>query len=239
MTRILASTAARRRRPRSPSWRSGRRCRGSGLVNPAFLPPPSRRSRAALPARDRARASGSTAVAVEPEPLRRRARWSAPGSASALGIAERHVAGLREPPPPGSCGCCGRSPASPGCRSRSSGSASSPRRPCSSSPSACSGSCSSPRRARSAASTATSSRWRRPSASARPPRGSIKILLPAATPGILVGLRTALGQAWMAVVAAEIFGVPGVGAAHDAGLEPARDRHRASSTCSPWPGSTG
>ncbi len=39
----------------------------------------------------------------------------------------------------------------------------------------------------------------------------IKILLPAATPGILVGIRTALGQAWMAVVAAEIFGVPGVG----------------------------
>ncbi len=39
-----------------------------------------------------------------------------------------------------------------------------------------------------------------------------KILLPAATPGILVGLRTALGQAWMAVVAAEIFGVPGIGA---------------------------
>lgn len=39
----------------------------------------------------------------------------------------------------------------------------------------------------------------------------VKILAPAATPGILVGLRTALGQAWMAVVAAEIFGVPGVG----------------------------
>lgn len=38
-----------------------------------------------------------------------------------------------------------------------------------------------------------------------------KILLPAAMPGILVGLRTSLGQAWMAVVAAEIFGVPGVG----------------------------
>ena len=38
-----------------------------------------------------------------------------------------------------------------------------------------------------------------------------KILLPAALPGILVGLRTALGQAWMAVVAAEIFGVPGLG----------------------------
>lgn len=38
-----------------------------------------------------------------------------------------------------------------------------------------------------------------------------KILLPAALPGILVGLRTALGQAWMAVVAAEIFGVAGLG----------------------------
>lgn len=39
----------------------------------------------------------------------------------------------------------------------------------------------------------------------------VKILLPAASPGILVGLRTALGQAWMAVVAAEIFGVAGLG----------------------------
>jgi NitT/TauT family transport system permease protein len=39
----------------------------------------------------------------------------------------------------------------------------------------------------------------------------VKILLPASLPGILVGIRTALGQAWMAVVAAEIFGVPGVG----------------------------
>jgi NitT/TauT family transport system permease protein len=38
-----------------------------------------------------------------------------------------------------------------------------------------------------------------------------KILLPAASPGVLVGVRTALGQAWMAVVAAELFGVPGVG----------------------------
>lgn len=38
-----------------------------------------------------------------------------------------------------------------------------------------------------------------------------KILLPAALPGILVGVRTALGQAWMAVVAAEIFGAPGLG----------------------------
>jgi sulfonate transport system permease protein len=39
----------------------------------------------------------------------------------------------------------------------------------------------------------------------------VKIVLPAATPGIMVGVRTALGQAWMAVVAAEIFGVAGVG----------------------------
>ena len=39
----------------------------------------------------------------------------------------------------------------------------------------------------------------------------VKIVIPAATPGILVGLRTALGQAWMSVVASEIFGVPGVG----------------------------
>ena len=37
-----------------------------------------------------------------------------------------------------------------------------------------------------------------------------KVLLPAATPGILVGLRTALGQAWMAVVAAELSGVSGL-----------------------------
>ncbi len=38
-----------------------------------------------------------------------------------------------------------------------------------------------------------------------------KVLLPAATPGILIGLRTALGQAWMAVVAAELSGVSGLG----------------------------
>ncbi len=37
------------------------------------------------------------------------------------------------------------------------------------------------------------------------------MLLPAAVPGILVGLRTALGQAWMSVVAAELFGVAGLG----------------------------
>ena len=46
----------------------------------------------------------------------------------------------------------------------------------------------------------------------RKPREKLfKIYLPASMPGILVGLRTALGQAWMAVVAAEIFGVPGLG----------------------------
>jgi len=39
----------------------------------------------------------------------------------------------------------------------------------------------------------------------------VKVLFPASLPGILVGVRTALGQAWMAVVAAELFGVAGVG----------------------------
>jgi sulfonate transport system permease protein len=39
----------------------------------------------------------------------------------------------------------------------------------------------------------------------------VKIVWPAALPSILVGLRTALGQAWMSVVAAEIFGVTGIG----------------------------
>jgi sulfonate transport system permease protein len=43
------------------------------------------------------------------------------------------------------------------------------------------------------------------------PERLVKVLLPAATPGLLVGLRTAIGQAWMAVVAAEIFGVSGLG----------------------------
>jgi NitT/TauT family transport system permease protein len=43
------------------------------------------------------------------------------------------------------------------------------------------------------------------------PERLVKVLLPAATPGILVGLRTALGQAWMAVVAAELSGVSGLG----------------------------
>lgn len=38
-----------------------------------------------------------------------------------------------------------------------------------------------------------------------------KIVLPGSTAGILAGARTGLGQAWMAVVAAELFGVPGLG----------------------------
>ena len=45
----------------------------------------------------------------------------------------------------------------------------------------------------------------------RPDQKLIKVILPSAAPGILAGLRTALGQAWMAVVASEIFGVPGLG----------------------------
>ncbi|MCE2577092.1 ABC transporter permease [Gluconacetobacter entanii] len=39
-----------------------------------------------------------------------------------------------------------------------------------------------------------------------------KVVLPASAPGLLAGLRTGLGQAWMSVVAAELFGVPGIGA---------------------------
>jgi sulfonate transport system permease protein len=38
-----------------------------------------------------------------------------------------------------------------------------------------------------------------------------KVILPAAAPGILSGLRAGLGQGWMAVVAAELFGIPGIG----------------------------
>jgi len=38
-----------------------------------------------------------------------------------------------------------------------------------------------------------------------------KVIMPAAAPGILAGLRTGLGQGWMTVVAAELFGVPGIG----------------------------
>ncbi len=39
----------------------------------------------------------------------------------------------------------------------------------------------------------------------------VKIILPGASGGILAGVRTGLGQAWMAVVAAEMFGIHGVG----------------------------
>jgi NitT/TauT family transport system permease protein len=38
-----------------------------------------------------------------------------------------------------------------------------------------------------------------------------KIVLPAASPGIFGGLRAGLGQGWMTVVAAELFGIPGIG----------------------------
>ena len=38
-----------------------------------------------------------------------------------------------------------------------------------------------------------------------------KVILPAASPSIMTGLRTSIGQCWMIVVAAELFGAPGVG----------------------------
>ena len=38
-----------------------------------------------------------------------------------------------------------------------------------------------------------------------------KVILPAASPGILSGLRSGLGQGWMTVVAAELFGITGIG----------------------------
>ena len=42
-------------------------------------------------------------------------------------------------------------------------------------------------------------------------RQLLPIVLPASASGILSGVRTGLGQAWMAVVAAELFGIPGLG----------------------------
>jgi NitT/TauT family transport system permease protein len=42
-------------------------------------------------------------------------------------------------------------------------------------------------------------------------RQLVPIVLPASASGILAGVRTGLGQAWMAVVAAELFGIPGLG----------------------------
>ena len=38
-----------------------------------------------------------------------------------------------------------------------------------------------------------------------------KVVLPAASPSLLTGIRTAIGQSWMVVVAAELFGAPGIG----------------------------
>ncbi|MFC6825415.1 ABC transporter permease [Halopelagius fulvigenes] len=38
-----------------------------------------------------------------------------------------------------------------------------------------------------------------------------KVIVPAASPSIMTGLRTSIGQCWMIVVAAELFGAPGVG----------------------------
>ncbi|ASK35232.1 nitrate ABC transporter permease [Alcanivorax sp. N3-2A] len=42
-------------------------------------------------------------------------------------------------------------------------------------------------------------------------RQMFKVSLPAASPGILGGLRAGIGQGWMTVVAAELFGIPGIG----------------------------
>ena len=42
-------------------------------------------------------------------------------------------------------------------------------------------------------------------------RLSLTITLPEAAPGILSGFRTGIGQAWMALIAAELLGVPGMG----------------------------
>ncbi len=38
------------------------------------------------------------------------------------------------------------------------------------------------------------------------------VVIPAASPEIMTGIRTGIGRCWMLVVAAEIFGVPGIGA---------------------------
>ncbi len=40
---------------------------------------------------------------------------------------------------------------------------------------------------------------------------SLKVTLPASSPGILAGVRTGVGQAWMTLIAAELLGVPGMG----------------------------
>ena len=38
-----------------------------------------------------------------------------------------------------------------------------------------------------------------------------KVVIPSATPEIMTGIRTSTGQGWMIVVAAELFGAPGIG----------------------------
>lgn len=38
-----------------------------------------------------------------------------------------------------------------------------------------------------------------------------QVVLPAASPEILTGIRTGVGRSWMLIIAAEIFGVPGIG----------------------------
>ena len=40
---------------------------------------------------------------------------------------------------------------------------------------------------------------------------SMKVTLPAAMPGVMGGVRTGVGQAWMTLIAAELLGVPGLG----------------------------
>lgn len=40
---------------------------------------------------------------------------------------------------------------------------------------------------------------------------SVKVTLPASSPGVLSGVRTGVGQAWMTLIAAELLGVPGMG----------------------------
>jgi NitT/TauT family transport system permease protein len=45
----------------------------------------------------------------------------------------------------------------------------------------------------------------------RPIAKFFSVILPAASPAIISGLRTGLGMGWMAVVASELFGIPGIG----------------------------
>lgn len=40
---------------------------------------------------------------------------------------------------------------------------------------------------------------------------ALNVTLPASAPGILAGMRTGIGQAWMTLIAAELLGVPGMG----------------------------